>query len=1198
MVRFLSRVLRPVAIAAALAALLVLSFAGPAAWAQDAQADLSLSKSAPATAAVDTDFNYILTVSNAGPNAAASVRMTDTLPGTLLFVSLSAPSGWACTTPTPGTNNAPVVCTKPSLAAGDGGVFSLTVHVPETETAGTTYNNTASVSSDTADPVSENNASTKVTVVTGGGGTSADLSMSKAGPANAAAGTDVTYTLTASNNGPDAATSVQVTDSLPAGLTFVSLAAPSGWSCSTPAPGSGGLVTCTKASVASGVQAVFTLTAHIPSGATPGITYTNTATISSTTSDPAPENDTASAGTVVSGGISADLSMSKSAPDFVTPNANITYTLTAANAGPDAAAAVQMTDTLPGNLTFVSLSSPAGWSCSTPAVGSGGTVSCANSSFASGAQGVFTLTAKVPNGTADGTLYHNTATISSTTPDPASENNTAVADTTVISGPDLTITKTHSGNPQQGQTGFAYTINVSNVGNSATTDTVTVTDIVPAGLTAATITGTGWICSGGATPTCTRSDALAAGTSYPQIVLTVNVDSNAPSSVTNTAILTGGGDVNDTNNTASDPTTVTTGPAPDLAIAKTHSGNASQGQIGFNYTITVSNVGAGTTSGTVTVSDTIPTGMTATAMSGNGWVCSFGSTSTCTRSDALAGASSYPAITLTVTVASTAPSSITNTATVSGGGETNTANDSASDPTTVTATPTADLTITKTHTGNPRQGQIGFTYTITVRNTGGAASSGAVTVTDVLPAGLTTTAIAGAGWACTVGPTSTCTRADALASGASYPAITLTVNVAPTASGTITNTATVSGGGDTNASNNTATDQATVQARPDPTKDPDVVALINAQIAEAERLANAQLTNFNDRLEHLHDDATSGDQQGIQIGAAYSDPCAGRMCCPPTCIPGVNQSSGSPIDAFAYAPGSRAAAAAARAAPKPTEPRRDFAFWSSGYVSFGNADPNAQSSSINFTTSGVSAGVDYRFAPHVFAGFGVGYGRDTTKIGTNGTRSNAQAYSVAVYGTIKPFSAFFLDGILGYGSLKFDSQRYVVLDDAFVFGNRTGSQMFSSLTAGYEYRQGRLLLAPYARVNATWLMLDSFTEIGGLGGALNYSSQTANFITSVLGLRGKYLFLTNWGAFAPRFRAEYHHDFGGTSDITLRYADSLTGPTFNLTTAPQQRDHMTLGLGADFIFSQQVKLGADYQRDIDTLGAQWHRFKLRLDGRY
>jgi Bacterial Ig-like domain (group 3)/FG-GAP-like repeat/Domain of unknown function DUF11 len=131
---------------------------------------------------------------------------------------------------------------------------------------------------------------------------------------------------------------------------------------------------------------------------------------------------------------------------------------------------------------------------------------------------------------------------------------------------------------------------------------------------------------------------------------------------------------------------------PDLIITKTHSGNFVQGQTGASFSIMVSNGGTGITSGTVAVTDTLPAGLMATGMSGPGWNCTLGSLS-CTRSDALGASGSYPAITLTVNVGSNAAASVTNTATVSGGGESNTANDTASDVTTVgTQTPTATAT--------------------------------------------------------------------------------------------------------------------------------------------------------------------------------------------------------------------------------------------------------------------------------------------------------------------------------------------------------------------------------------------------------------------------------------------------------------------------------------------------------------------------
>ena len=231
----------------------------------------------------------------------------------------------------------------------------------------------------------------------------------------------------------------------------------------------------------------------------------------------------------------------------------------------------------------------------------------------------------------------------------------------------------------------------------------------------------------------------------------------------------------------------------------------------------VSNVGAAPTDGSlVTVTDTLPTGLEPTAADNGtigGWsVSTNGQTITATRSDVLANGSSYPALTLTVRVANNAPASVTNTASVAGGGEVNTANDTVSDVTTITQLP--DLTLAISHSGTFIAGGTG-TYTITVSNSGEAPTNGLVMIIDMLPAGLTYAGPATVGgWTISGnGQTITATRMDALASGASFPALTFTVNVASNAPATFLNTATVSGGGEVNLSNGAASDLAGGQSR-------------------------------------------------------------------------------------------------------------------------------------------------------------------------------------------------------------------------------------------------------------------------------------------------------------------------------------------------------------------------------------------------
>ncbi|MFP5246884.1 MAG: FG-GAP-like repeat-containing protein, partial [Thermoanaerobaculia bacterium] len=248
---------------------------------------------------------------------------------------------------------------------------------------------------------------------------------------------------------------------------------------------------------------------------------------------------------------------------------------------------------------------------------------------------------------------------------------------------DLTVTKTHTGNFLQGETGKTFTITVQNIGLAPTTGVVTVTDTLPVGLVATNITGSGWTCTPG-TLTCTRSDSLAGGASYPAIVVTVKVNSGAPPSVTNSVSVTGGDERNTQNNTASDSVTIVG--RPDLTVTSTHAGSFLQGRPA-QYSLIVNNGGGLATSGTVTVTDVLPSGLTATAISGFGWSCTLG-TLTCTRSNALAAYSSYPPITLTVNVGANAPGTVTNTVSVSGGADGNAGNNTSTDLTVVWSTQT------------------------------------------------------------------------------------------------------------------------------------------------------------------------------------------------------------------------------------------------------------------------------------------------------------------------------------------------------------------------------------------------------------------------------------------------------------------------------------------------------------------------------
>lgn len=450
---------------------------------------------------------------------------------------------------------------------------------------------------------------------------------------------------------------------------------------------------------------------------------------------------------------------------------------------------------LPTGLTYVSATG-AGWSCA-PA---GAAVTCTSPGpLAQNQSTSIALVVAVALNAPSSVIIRSRV---NTPGEPANElTNNFVEDATPISNgaPDLAIVKTAAATPFVVGQNATYSLTITNVGQSATSGTTSITDVLPAGLTYVSASGAGWSCGvAAATVSCTTTAVFAPGATSA-VTLTVAVGAAARPSVSNTATVSTPGDTNPGNNTSTITVPVI---ALDLAIAKRHTGNFTVGQNGV-YTLTVTNVSAVTTTGAIQVVDNIPAGLGFVSASGTGWTCAAaGAVVTCNNAGPLTpGATSSIALTVSVTAA--ALPSVTNVATVSTPGDAVPTNNTASDPTIVVA-PAPDVAITKTVTSPFVVGQRA-TYSISVRNLSLGPTTGATTVTDVLPAGLTYVSATGTGWACgNAAGTVSCTYAATLAAGAAA-SITLTVDVNAAARPAVTNTATVQTPGDTDPTNNTST---------------------------------------------------------------------------------------------------------------------------------------------------------------------------------------------------------------------------------------------------------------------------------------------------------------------------------------------------------------------------------------------------------
>ncbi len=530
------------------------------------QADIGVQKLGPSSAAPNTDVAYTIAVNNAGPDPANSFSLTDTLPGTMTFVSIAQNSGPAfdCSSHPSVGSGGTITCTIASLTAGASATFTLTGHIPPGTASNTTFSNTANVSSKTTDLNPDNNSSLFAFTVN-----SSDLAITKTGPATAASGGPISWTITASNNGPDTSAPTTWTDPLPAGTTFVSIVQNTGptFVCSTPSVGSNGSVTCsigTIGNLASGASAQFTLTANIdPSAAG---TLSNTATISGPNADTNPGNNSATAVTTVTS--TADLTITKSGPATATAGTNITYSLTLTNGGPSNAASVSLTDAVPANATFVSESQSTGqvFSCVTPAVGGTGTITCSLASFVNGGSATFSITVHINPG-ATGTVS-NTANVSTASTDPGPGANSATANTTVTQSADVSIVKTAAASAAAGSN-LTYNVTVTNNGPSDAS-AVVMNDTLPPNMTFVSETqptGPAFICANppsGGTGTVSCSIAtLTAGTSAT-FAIVVNIAPGAPvAPSSNTATVTAStADPNAGNNSSTAITNITPLPIP------------------------------------------------------------------------------------------------------------------------------------------------------------------------------------------------------------------------------------------------------------------------------------------------------------------------------------------------------------------------------------------------------------------------------------------------------------------------------------------------------------------------------------------------------------------------------------------------------------------------------------------------------------
>ena len=773
-----------------------------------AQADVALSTVAtPAPVYAGNSITYTQRVTNNGPGAATGVSFTQATPPNTTFQSVLWPAGWTCTTPAAGSTGTINCSDGSTLAAGSSADIVVVLNVPATVTAGT-ITATSSVSSTTSDPNSANNTTSVTTSVN----LACDLSVTDSGtPSPVTAGNTITYTQVVSNLGPSNCSSATLNEATPVNTTFVSAvivnAGGATWTCSGTTP-----LACGSASVPPGSTGTITAVYRVGAGTPGGTIIADTVNVSTTTHDTAPPNDLATVNIPVASGAQADLSVTNSAsPNPVTAGSNITYTQSVTNSGQASANAPVLTETLPAGTTAVSLTGPGTWNCVLA------TLTCtANSAMAGNTTANFTFVVRVGTTVANGTLLPQTDSVSSTTTDPITANNSVTVNILVADTADLSITNTPSPVPVQANATITYTQVVTNSGPSAATS-VNLTESVPANTSAQSLNGpAGWNCNV-VTLRCTNP-SFAPGSATITFAVLVNSSTAAGTAINQTASVSSSiTDSNTANNSATAADVVATATQADLVVSNSASPTSVAAGSNITYTQTVTNLGPAAATGASFTQVTPPNTNFQSITPPAGWDCGIKpavggtGTITCTATSSLA-VNSSGTFTLVLQVNAGTPSgtSITETATA-------TATNIVPSLTTNTASATvivanansADLAIVKTATPNPATEGTPLTYSLAVTNNGPAPATN-VTVTDSLPSTVTYLSSTSTLGTCSeAGGTVTCL----LGTMANAASATITILTIPGQPGVISNTAiAIADQTDPNPANNTSTQNETVVA--------------------------------------------------------------------------------------------------------------------------------------------------------------------------------------------------------------------------------------------------------------------------------------------------------------------------------------------------------------------------------------------------
>lgn len=357
----------------------------------------------------------------------------------------------------------------------------------------------------------------------------------------------------------------------------------------------------------------------------------------------------------------------------------------------------------------------------------------------------------------------------------------------------------------------------------------------------------------------------------------------------------------------------------------------------------------------------------------------------------------------------------------------------------------------------------------------------------------------------------------------------------------------------------------TVGARPDPTRDPDVVDGVQAQVDASVRFAAAQQDNIRGRLRQLREgDGRNPSSNNLALSVAGGQG-------PGLSLPlGLgNGVSGASLP-------------------------NGWGLWTAGTIQLGERDANGAGQGFESSSAGVSFGFDRRFGKALLLGLAAGFGWGDTDFRDERSRLDADQRALSLYGLWRGGEHVYVDGLLGFGRLDFDIARWSEVAGATATARREGDQAFASLGLNYRQRGEHGSLTGYGRLDASRTTLQAYRETGLGAYDLAYGEQRIDSSSVALGVEGRRDYAWAGRRLRPYWLLERREALRNAADARINYVLRPLAGDYTLALHSYNDDAWALGFGLDMALATDWSLSLQYRRDA-MRDADDNSFGLRLE---